>query len=65
MGALKRSYMVVLEKAVDLGQIKHTNKLESYADFLLGVIFSISILYKLRSKAELHQFIDEQLSFIK
>lgn len=65
LGALKQSYKVVLEKAYDLGQIKHREKLDSYAEFLLGIIFSLSVLYKLRSKEELHQFIDEQLSFIK
>lgn len=63
--ALKRSYRVVLEKAVDLGQIKHPERLDSYAEFLLGIIFSLSILFKLRSKEELHQFVDEQLLFIK
>jgi len=63
--ALKRSYLVVLEKAADLGQIKYKEKLDAYAEFLLGVIFSLSILYKLRPKKELHQFIDEQLSFIR
>ncbi|MGX1927778.1 TetR/AcrR family transcriptional regulator [Flagellimonas sp. 2504JD4-2] len=65
LSALKRSYRVVLEKAVDLGQIKYPEKLDSYAEFLLGIIFSLSILFKLRSKSELHQFIDEQLSFIQ
>lgn len=65
LAALKSSYKVVLGKAIDLGQIKYPERLEAYADFLLGVIFSLSILFKLRSKEELHQFVDEQLSFIK
>ncbi len=65
LSALKSSYRVVLEKAVDLGQVKHQEKLDEYAEFLLGIIFSLSILYKLRSKEELHQFVDEQLSFIR
>ena len=65
LAALKSSYMVVLEKAVELGQIKYPERLNSYADFLLGIIFSLSILFKIRSKKELHQFIDEQLSFIQ
>lgn len=65
MAALKQSYLVVLQKAVDLGQIKYPEKLDNYAEFLLGIIFSLSILYKLRPKKELQQFIDEQLSFIK
>lgn len=65
LDALKKSYRVVLQKAIDLGQIKHPDKLDSYTDFLLGIIFSLSILYKLRSKAELQEFVDEQLSFIR
>ena len=63
--ALKASYLVVLEKAVDLGQIRYPEKLNSYSEFLLGIIFSLSILYKLRSRKELYQFVDEQLSFIR
>jgi len=63
--ALKNSYRVVLMKAVDLGQIKRPEKLDSYEEFLMGIIFSLSILYKLRSKEELYQFVDEQLSFIR
>ena len=65
LNALKDSYKVVLKKAVDLGQVKHPERLDSYADFLLGIIFSLSILYKLRSREELQQYVDEQLSFIK
>jgi TetR/AcrR family transcriptional repressor of nem operon len=61
---LKDSYKVVLEKAYLLGQIKNRNKIESYADFLLGVIFSLSILYKLKTTEELYLYVDEQLSFI-
>lgn len=65
LSALKGSYRVVLEKAADLGQIKHPERLDDYAEFLMGMIFSLSILFKLRDKKELHQFVDEQLSFIK
>lgn len=61
---LKDSYKVVLYKAFELGQIKDENKIDQYADFLLGIIFSMSILYKLRPKEQLQEFIDEHLSFI-
>ena len=64
MTVLEDSYKVVLEKAYALGQIKNRNKIDDYAQFLLGVIFSISILYKLKPKDELRQYIDEELSFI-
>lgn len=62
---LKDSYVVVLNKAYDLGQFKKKEKINDYAEFLLGIIFSMSILYKLNDIPTLRQFIDEQLSFIK
>lgn len=61
---LKDSYLVVLNKAYELGQFKNRGKIEEYADFLVGVIFSMSILYKIRPKDQLHNYIDEQLAFI-
>jgi TetR/AcrR family transcriptional repressor of nem operon len=61
---LKDSYLIVLEKAYDLGQFKRRGKIDEYAEFLLGIIFSLSILYKLKSVKELRQYIDEQLAFI-
>lgn len=62
--ALKDSYIVVLEKAYNLRQFKQKEKIDDYAEFLLGIIFSMSILYKLKSVDELRQYIDEQLAFI-
>lgn len=64
LNALKKSYIIVLDKAYKLGQFEHEDKIEEYADFLLGIIFSMSVLYKINSKEELRQHIDEQLSFI-
>ncbi len=63
--ALKNSYLVVLEKAFALGQFTKKNRMDDYAEFLLGMIFSLSILYKFKTEEELHQFINEQLSFIQ
>ncbi len=62
---LTNSYKVVLDKAIGLGQIKYPEKKNEYAEFLLGVIFSMSILYKIQPKEQLIEFIDEQLSFIE
>ena len=62
--ALVNSYKVVLDKAISLGQIKHPEKKDEYARFLLGVIFSLSILYKINDKEDLQNFIDERLSFV-
>lgn len=61
---LKESYIVVLKKSYDLGQFKKKECINDYADFLLGIIFSMSILYKLNDVPELRKYIDEQLSFI-
>jgi TetR/AcrR family transcriptional repressor of nem operon len=62
LNVLKDSYKVVLKKAYKLGQIKDQNKIDGYAEFLLGLIFTLSILYKLKPIEELHQYIDEELS---
>jgi TetR/AcrR family transcriptional repressor of nem operon len=61
---LKDSYLVVLNKAYDLGQFKKKESIDDYAEFLLGIIFSMSILYKLNDIPQLRKYIDEQLSFI-
>ena len=61
---LKDSYLVVLEKAFQLEQFKKKSKMDEYADFLVGIIFSLSILYKIRPIEELRKYVDEQLEFI-
>lgn len=63
--ALKNSYLVVLEKANKLGQIKQPQRLDDYAEFLMGMIFTMSILYKIKTKEELRQYIIEELDFIQ
>jgi len=65
LNVLKESYVVVLKKALELGQFKEAKKMDEYAEFLLGVIFNMSILYKLHPKEALYQYIDEQFSFLK
>jgi TetR/AcrR family transcriptional repressor of nem operon len=62
---LTDSYKIVLGKAYNLGQINDERSIDTYADFLLGVIFSLSILYKIKPKKELQTYIDEQLQFIQ
>lgn len=62
---LTESYLVVLRKAHALGQIKDEKSIEAYAEFLLGVIFSLSILYKVKPKEELQAYINEQLDFLQ
>ena len=59
------TYTVVLQKAAERDELEQPQRIEEYAEFLLGVIFSLSILYKIRSVPELRQFVDDQLSMIK
>lgn len=63
--ALLNSYKVVLDKAIAKGQIKNRDKKDEYAEFLLGVIFSLAILYKIKDKESLYNYVDEQISFIQ
>lgn len=63
-GNMRASYLQVLKYAVEKGEIKNPGKLEEYADFLVGIIFGISVLYKVRSRDELREYIDDQLSMI-
>ncbi len=59
------SYKIVLHRAARLNEIKHPERIDKYAEFLLGVIFGLSILYKIKTRKELLQYVDEQLSLIK
>lgn len=61
---MTNSYKMVLNRANDLDEIKHPERIDEYAEFLLGVIFSLSILYKIKPKEELYSYIDDQLSLI-
>jgi len=62
---MKDSFTAVLEKAYKLGEIQNGSKIEQYADFLTSIVFELTVLYKCRSKEELYQYIDQQLSFIR
>ena len=53
-------YKFFLEKAYALGQLEAPYKIGDYAEFLQGLIFSLSIQYKLKSREELREFIDEE-----
>ncbi len=63
-GNMEESYRMVLERAVKLGEIKHPERLQEYNEFLQNIIFSMSILYRVKSKEELRSYVDEQLSMI-
>jgi TetR/AcrR family transcriptional repressor of nem operon len=62
---IRRSYTVVLERAYKLKEIENSERIPDYVEFLLGVIFGLSVLYKIKTREELRAHIDEQLSLIK
>jgi len=62
---IRKSYTQVLERAYRQNEIKHAESIPDYTEFLLGVIFGLSVLYKVKTRAELRAYVDEQLSLIK
>lgn len=62
---MRRSYKIVLERAIYLGEVKHAERMNEYIEFLVSIIFSMSILYRIKNRKELRQYIDEQLSLIE
>ena len=64
-GNMKNSYRIILQRANDMNEIKYPERIEEYTEFMLGVIFSLSILYKIKTRDELRTYIDEQLTFIE
>ena len=62
---LVTSYGVVIDKAIASGEIKHPEKRQAYAEFLVGIIFGITMLFKISGPKACIRYIDEQLSLIK
>lgn len=62
---LTESYLIIIDKAIASSEIKHPEKREEYAEFLLGVIFGITVLFKISGADACFQYVEEQLSFIK
>jgi AcrR family transcriptional regulator len=63
-GNMRVTYLTILRRAIELKEVKNTKMIEKYADFLVGVIFGLSILYKVKNTHELQQYIDQQLALI-
>ena len=63
-GNMKETYLVVLERAYTLGEIRDKSKLDQYADFLVGILFGLTVLYKCKSREELRQYLDAQIALI-
>jgi TetR/AcrR family transcriptional repressor of nem operon len=62
---MQETYVVILERAYTLGEIRFYAKLEQYAKLLSGLILGMMVMYKYQSKEEIRQYIDNQLSLIK
>ncbi len=62
---IRESYTRVLERAHRQKEIKDARDIPDYVEFLLGVIFGLSVLYKVRNREGLRTFVDEQLSLIQ
>jgi TetR/AcrR family transcriptional repressor of nem operon len=63
--SLVTSYKVVIDRAIESGEIVHPEKRDEYAEFLLGVIFGITVIFKISSAEACFRYVDEQLSLIK
>jgi TetR/AcrR family transcriptional repressor of nem operon len=63
--SLRFSYKVILQKSIDSGDIKYPEKKDEYADFLLGVIFGVSVIFKISGPEACARYVDEQLSLIE
>lgn len=63
--SLRASYSETLLRAYAKGEIKQKEKIPAYAEFLVGLVFGLSVLYKVNSRQQLKDYIDEQLVLLK
>lgn len=61
---LIESYRIILDKCIESGEIKHPERKEEYAEFLLGVIFGISVIFKVNGPDACKEFVNEQLKLV-
>lgn len=64
-GNMRNTHRTVLKRAIEMGEIKHPEKLEAYTTCMLSLLFSLSILYKIKNKDELKLYVDEQIALLK
>jgi TetR/AcrR family transcriptional repressor of nem operon len=63
-GNMRSTYEVILRRAAELKEIKNIKMIDKYADFLVGILFGLSVLYKVKSKEELQEYVDQQLALV-
>lgn len=61
---IRESYVEVLERAYNLGEIQSRADIPKYVEFLFGVIFTFSVLSKVKTREELKAYFDQQLSLV-
>ncbi len=63
-GNMRNTHRTVLKRAIKMGEIKYPEQLEVYTECMLSVLFSLSILYKVKSREELRTYVDEQIALL-
>ena len=63
-GNMRNTHRAVIKRAIELGEIKHPEKLEEYTECMLSVLFSLSILYKVKNRDDLRTYVDEQIALL-
>ena len=63
-GNMRNTHRTVLRRAIAMGEIKHPELLEAYTESMLSVLFSLSILYKVKNRDELRTYVDEQITLL-
>lgn len=62
---LQQSYIQVLQKAKDNGQISKNSDIEKYANYLVGCTEGIAVIAKVLDKDRIEDFIDVTVSAIR
>lgn len=63
-GNMRNTHRTVLKRAISMGEIKYPEKLEEYTQCMLSLLFSLSILYKVKTREELKAYVDEQIALL-
>ena len=61
---MQDAYKTVLKRAVERGELKNADRLDEYAEHVSGLIFSLSVLYKVKTREELKYIVDDQLALM-
>ncbi len=61
---VRKSFTKKLNYCFEIGEISDSSKFKEYVELLMGMPFSLSILYRVRSKEELYAFVDAQIDLI-